>query len=281
MPHCNLLAIGNELLNGEIRDLNLHWLSRHLTRMGFLVNLAAVVGDRPGSIAAGLAFLLDTPPDILVCCGGLGPTDDDLTLEALADALDRPLTINAQAQHLIEAQYDQLLQQGYLARRGPEPARVKMARLPEGATALPNPVGTAPGVRLEVDDTVLFVLPGVPDELNAIFVESIEPELRRRYELSVWAQGELRVHVDDEAEVTKPLHDVSHRHPGVYLKSLAQPFPAADREGLRIIASTQAMDNRTAEQAIEETLQDLRCTLEESGRRVTGDPSSTPKPSGG
>ncbi len=281
MPNCNLLAIGNELLNGEVRDLNLHWLSRHLTRMGFTVTLAAMVRDTPESIAAGLAFLLNAPPDLLICCGGLGPTEDDLTLDAIAHTLERPLVPDAQARCLVEAQYDHLLSRGYLHHRGPEAARAKMARLPDGAGALPNPIGTAPGVRLVFGDTLIFVLPGDPDELNAIFTASIAPELQNRYQLHVWAQGELKVHVDDEAEVARPLHEVGQRHPDVYLKSLAQPFPAAGAEGLRIITSARAPDAQTAEEIVTSALRDLHRTLEGYGMRVSHERITTHTSLGG
>ncbi len=268
MPNCNLLAIGNELLNGEIRDLNLYELSRQLTRLGFLVAHAVIARDTPESIARSLTFLLNPPPDVVVCCGGLGPTEDDLTLDALARSLGRPLEQSTQARRLVEAQYDNLLAQGYLEQQGPEAARVKMARLPEGATALPNPIGTAPGVRLQVEGTLVFVLPGVPAELNAIFAESIVPELRRTFRLGVWAQRALRVHVDDEAEVAAPLRQVSREFPDVYLKSLAQPFPAAGREGLRVIASTYGNDGMAADRVVRDALEKLRGILTTAGYRV-------------
>ncbi len=274
MPNCNLLAIGNELLNGEIRDLNVYELCRRLTRLGFLVAHVAIARDTPESIARSLTFLLSPPPDVLVCCGGLGPTEDDLTLDALARSLGRPLVPSAQARSLVEAQYRNLLAQGYLVQQGPEAARVKMAQLPEGATALPNPIGTAPGVRLQVGGTLVYVLPGVPAELNAIFTESIVPELRNTFRLGVWAQRALRVHVDDEAEVAGPLRQVSREFPDVYLKSLAQPFPAAGREGLRVIASTYGNDDVAADRMVHDALEELRGILTTAGYRVTDDEES-------
>lgn len=271
MPNCNLLAIGNELLNGEIRDLNLYHLSRRLTRLGFLVSNAVIARDTHESIARSLTFLLTPPPDVVVCCGGLGPTEDDLTLDALARSLGRNLVQNPQAQHMVETQYDYLLAQGYLEQRGPAVARAKMARLPEGAAPLPNPIGTAPGVRLCVERTLIFILPGVPAELDAIFAESVVPELRRIFRPAVWAQRAIRVHVDDEAEVAAPLLKVSHDFPDVYLKSLAQPFPAAGREGLRIVASTYGEDSAAADRVVQNALAELRDILAAAGFRVADD----------
>lgn len=269
MPTVNLLAIGNELLNGEVRDKNLFTLSRALTRLGFGVVRAVVVRDTPDPIAAALNFALTPPPDVLFCCGGLGPTEDDLTLAALAQALGRPLALHPEAQALVERHYDRLLALGQLDHRGPAAARRKMATLPQGAQPLPNPVGTAPGVKVQHDATGIYVLPGVPSELEGILTESVIPELKARFDLGAWAQEALVVHCEDEAEIAQPLREVVHRHPAVYLKSLAKPFPEASAEGLRVIATTTAEDAGTAQQAVHEALADLRDTLESAGFRVS------------
>ncbi len=269
MPSASLLAIGNELLNGEVRDANLFTLSRRLTRAGFTVTCAGLVRDDPARIAALLHFLLAAAPDIVICSGGLGPTADDLTLAALAEALERPLTLHFQARALIEAQYAQLLSRGYLHEPGPEEARRKMATLPAGAHPLPNPIGTAPGVRLTHAETLLYVLPGVPAELEAIFTESILPELHERFALGVWAEGALLIHCDDEATVAPLLRAVAHHHPEVYLKSLARPFPSAGNEGLRVIATLCAADETLAQQAVTQTLTELQQSAEATGLRVT------------
>lgn len=269
MPSASLLAIGNELLNGEVRDANLFTLSRGLTRAGFTVADAGLVRDDPARITALLHFLLATSPDVVICSGGLGPTADDLTLAALAEALERPLTLHPQARALIEAQYAQLLNRGYLHAPGPEEARCKMATLPAGAHPLPNPIGTAPGVRLTHAETLIYVLPGVPAELEAIFAESILPELHERFALGFWAEGTLLIHCDDEATAAPLLREVARRHPEVYLKSLARPFPSAGEEGLRVIATVCAADATLAQQAITQTLADLRQRVEATGLRVT------------
>lgn len=275
MPTASLLAIGNELLNGAVRDANLFSLSQHLTRIGFNVECAVMVRDVPAKIADMLLFLLAQQPDVLLCSGGLGPTEDDLTLPALAEALHVPLTLNSAAADLVESHYDRLLAQHYLAQRGPAFARQKMATLPLGAQPLPNPVGTAPGVRLEHQGTVVYVLPGVPAELEAIFAASIAPELLHRFTPGIWAEYTLLVHCDDEADLAIPLRDVTRRHPEVYLKSLAKPFPAASAEGLQVIAVALAPTAAEAHTAARETLADLRRTAEAAGLRVSEDHAST------
>ncbi len=269
MPQASLLAIGNELLNGAVRDANLFTLSQHLTQMGFSVEYAIMTRDVPDKIAAALLFILSHKPDVVLCSGGLGPTEDDLTLAALAAALHLPLVVNGAAVELVEAHYSRLLKQHYLTHHGPEFARRKMATLPEGASPLPNSVGTATGVKMEYQGMLIYVLPGVPAELEAIFAATIAPELRQRFPPAAWAERALLVHCDDEAEAAIPLHEVARRHPNVYLKSLAKPFPSAGVEGLRVIAAAQAATAAAAQAAVAEALSDLQHTLEAAGLRVS------------
>jgi nicotinamide-nucleotide amidase len=269
MLRCDLLAVGNELLDGEIRDLNLYTLSRRLTRLGLTVVKAAICRDLTASIAEALTYLLSDTPDVIICCGGLGPTDDDLTLRAIAEATGRQLTLNAEARQMVTEHYERLIHQNYLQQLGPETARTKMATLPEGAIPLHNPVGTAPGAALALEDTWLYVLPGVPAEMEAIFDETIAEQLHQKFDLKRFIERVLYVHVDDEADVAGPLEEVRRRYPEVYLKSLAQPFPAAGKEGLRIIASTQAAHVEDAERKATAALRDLSEILEGAGFRIS------------
>ncbi len=278
MPRASLLAIGNELLNGKVRDKNLYTLSQALTNLGVIVEYAAIARDVPEASAAFLHLFVthpvsDKPPnhlkltrvDVLIISGGLGPTQDDLTLSALARALGLPLDNNTEARALVEEQYASLLKQRYLTRPGPEAARHKMSRLPRGAQPLPNPVGTAPGVRLDYQGTLIYCLPGVPSELEAIFNTAIEPDLRQRFALETRAEVSLIAFCDDEASVAAPLRDVTARHPDVYFKSLARPFPAAHNEGLHIIIAAQNPDAAQAHKAVERARADLQQTLTTSG----------------
>ncbi|MBN1877177.1 MAG: competence/damage-inducible protein A [Anaerolineae bacterium] len=268
MPDVGLLVIGNELLNGAVRDKNLFTLTYELTQLGLTVEHAIMVRDEPDMIACFLHFMLAQNLDVILCSGGLGPTVDDLTLSALANALQRPLERNPEAYALVEAHYERLLNQHYLTQHGPQAAREKMATLPRGAIPLPNPVGTAPGVQLEYEGTLLYVLPGVPAELEAIFAESVVPELRRRFLLSTWVEQALLVHCDDEADVAPILREIGASYPQVYLKSLAKPFPAASAEGLRVMVAVSEPEAEVAQATITRVLAELCVHLEAAGFRV-------------
>jgi molybdenum cofactor synthesis domain-containing protein len=264
LPEVILLAVGNELLNGEIRDRNLYTLARRLTRLGFQVAEAGIIRDDPKRIARWLKRRLRYPPGLVIISGGLGPTEDDLTLQAVATALERPLQETTASRALVEQHYDRLLAAGHIKTRGPTEARHKLALLPRGARSLPNPLGTAPGVEIEHDATRIYCLPGVPAELKAIFNESIVPTLRRRFTLGTWVEAELVVRCQDEAQVAAPLREVADRHPETYIKSLARPFPEAGEGALRILISAHAEDETAARAHIRTALQDLRQTLSEA-----------------
>lgn len=260
-----LLAIGNELLNGEIRDLNLHSLSRKLTKLGFTVQHAMMTRDDPHYLMKTLRFLHAAAPDILLCSGGLGPTVDDLTLPVVAETFDRPLELNTKALRFVRKQYDTLIQKGYLEKYGPEDAQIKMATLPRGATPLRNPIGTAPGVLMQIGKTACYLLPGVPRELEAIWEYEIMPRLQKQFTLSFWAESAILVHCDDEAELAVPLARVSEKYPEVYIKSLAKPFPAAHQEGIRIIATTHAASADLAGTHVSNALKALKDSILQAG----------------
>ncbi|MBN1922589.1 MAG: competence/damage-inducible protein A [Anaerolineae bacterium] len=265
-----LLVIGNELLNGEVRDSNLFTLARDLTRQGFKVEQAAMVRDDPQAIAALLVTLLKLHPDVIIISGGLGPTADDCTLAAVADALKQPLVEIPTAREMVNQAYSRLLAAGYVPQRGPEEAQRKMARLPLGAKPLLNPVGVAPGVWLEAGATTLICLPGVPEEMEALLEGTVTPQLTARFGQRHWAEHAIIVHCEDEANITKPLQEIAAGYPDIYIKSLAQSFPksgtpkTANAE-LRIIVATHAADETQAQQRLKEVRDALQLALSRAG----------------
>jgi molybdenum cofactor synthesis domain-containing protein len=275
MPTAALLAIGNELLNGDIRDKNLFTLSQRLTRLGFQVQQALLVRDEPDAIVEAFHLLLTHQIDLLICSGGLGPTDDDLTLAALAQAMERPLTFAPDAYQHINEHYERLIREERLDQPSPEATRRKMAALPQGATPLPNPVGTAPGVAMRYQTTLIYALPGVPEELEAIFAESIVPALQARFETAAWVERAFFVSCDDEAALAEILHDVSEEHADVYIKSLARPFFSAGSHRLKILVMTHGEDATQAESRVAQACDDLQAALQRAGFDIAPDEETT------
>ncbi|EBA13720.1 competence/damage-inducible protein A [Roseobacter sp. CCS2] len=163
-PTAAMLVIGDEILSGRTRDANMHYLAGQLTEMGIdLKEVRVVSDDRDAIIAATKA--LSVSYDHVFTSGGIGPTHDDITADCIAAAFDAHIDVRDDARALLQAHYD---------RSGLElnEARLRMARIPDGATLIDNPVSTAPGFSLQN----VHVMAGVPSVFKAM-VASILPTL--------------------------------------------------------------------------------------------------------
>jgi len=172
LQRAEILAVGSELLGLHRLDTNSLFLTGRLNEIGIDVPMKAVVGDDLADIAAAVRAALSRA-DVVILSGGLGPTADDLTREAVSDVLGLPLDEDAEILAAIQSRF---------ARRQltmPETNR-RQARVPRGATVLPNPAGTAPGLWTETDGRIVILLPGPPRELEKIFDGSVLPRLTER-----------------------------------------------------------------------------------------------------
>ena len=164
-----IISIGNELLRGKTVNTNASDFGMKLTLCGYDVVRGLTVMDDPKEIAWALEAGIESA-DLILTTGGLGPTFDDMTVESISKALGLPMIEDAKTSDGLRKRY---------ARLGFEPTseRMKMAMIPEGSRALPNPVGAAPGIFLKVRNQIIIILPGVPEEANAI-LDSIMDEIR-------------------------------------------------------------------------------------------------------
>jgi nicotinamide-nucleotide amidase len=167
-----IIAVGSELLTPHRLDTNSLFLTGELNALGIAVRTKAVVGDDRGDLAALLRAALDRA-GLVVLTGGLGPTDDDLTRQAVAEVLQRPLHEDAA---ILDGIRERFRGRGATM---PEINR-RQALVPEGARVLPNPVGTAPGLWLDAGDRPVVLLPGPPRELQPMFRAEVAPALARR-----------------------------------------------------------------------------------------------------
>jgi molybdenum cofactor synthesis domain-containing protein len=254
-----IFIIGNEILNGEIQDTNTHWLCREITLLGGQVVRGTVLGDDLDIVAEALQAALTRGTRVIVTAGGLGPTADDLTLAAVAKGAGVPLRLHEQARQMIRQSYDDLHARGILEIGGLTPAREKMAWLPQGARTLVNPVGTAPGVLLQVGETTIISLPGVPPELKGIFASSMQPFLLETFEGGLSALHTLTVCCNDESLLEPVLSRVVPAHPGVYIKSLAtRPGEMAE---LDIFVTATGSDQVAVQSLIDAALKDLKAGI--------------------
>src|SRR5207245_1442396 len=192
---------------------NPHWIAKHLTRLGWTLERVTQLRDSLDSIRSGVKGSLKRNPSILITIGGLGPTHDDMTLAGIARAINKPLRLNKEALELVRDHYRRLESKPKLTKY-----RTKMATLPQGSVPLPNPVGTAPGVKMQQSSTTLFSLPGVPSEMKAIFRASIIPYLeslhaKRPKEVEIKITGII------ESSLAPILDKARKIYPRLYFKS--------------------------------------------------------------
>ena len=197
-----IIAVGTELLTPFRSDTNSLFLTARLNELGIVVRRKSIVGDDAADIGPAVRDALDRA-DLIVVCGGLGPTDDDLTRETVADVLGRTLTEDPSIVTHLRARF------AAWGRTMPENNR-RQAAVPDGAVVLDNPRGTAPGLWLETGDRVLVLLPGPPRELEPMFTalantrlsSRAAPERLYRRVLRVTGCGESHVE-----ELTQPVYD--------------------------------------------------------------------------
>ncbi len=171
--HAEIVMIGTELLLGQIVDTNAAFIGQTLAEHGIPLYRKTTVGDNAGRLLRVLDEALDRS-DVVLCSGGLGPTEDDLTRECVAELLDRPL---GQRDDLLR----QLEERFRAIGRAMTPNNLKQAMLPAGAQAIPNPHGTAPGLIVDDPRGIIICMPGVPSELRPMLTEQVIPFLHRRF----------------------------------------------------------------------------------------------------
>lgn len=170
VPRAAIVSVGNELLFGETIDTNSAWLGRHLSSFGIGVARRFTVGDEPSAIVDALRGALECA-GLVIVSGGLGPTPDDLTKPTVASALGRELVVDPDIEAVLKRRFAESgLSEVPPASRG-------QAEIPAGSIVLRNPEGTAPGILLHVDDSLVVLLPGVPRELQAIVQGDLQEHL--------------------------------------------------------------------------------------------------------
>ncbi|HXD81309.1 MAG TPA: molybdopterin-binding protein [Candidatus Acidoferrum sp.] len=178
MPISSIVAIGDELVGGFTLDTNSHWLAERLRLLGFPLKRITAIRDRPHEIVEQVRRELgDEEVTHVFCSGGLGPTPDDRTFAALAEALGRELVVWEETRARIERRVERMHAAGLLDSPVVTEGNLRMARIPaEPAHVFKNRRGMAPGVVYAASGKQIFVLPGVPLELMSIFTEELEPQ---------------------------------------------------------------------------------------------------------
>ena len=236
---CSVVAVGTELLLGQIVDTNSSWLGEQLAAAGIDSLFQVKVGDNLARIVATLRSTLEQA-DAIIICGGLGPTHDDITREAIAEIMGVELEMNDEVALVIEQLFTSR------GRRMPQ-NNLRQAMVPKGAKIIEQRRGTAPGLICPVGEKVMYAVPGVPFELYEMFERAILPDLLGRSgEASVIKSRVLRTWGDSESGLNERLVGVINELEKVGNPTLA--FLASGWEGIKVRLTAKA---NTESQAIE------------------------------
>jgi nicotinamide-nucleotide amidase len=230
---CAIFSIGTELTRGELVNTNAAWLGAAMTALGFEVVEHAVVDDDRARIVEALERLAKRAK-VIVCTGGLGPTTDDLTTEAVASALGVPLVRD-------EASVDHIRRRFERLGRTMSATNVKQADFPQGATVLTNPVGTAPGFMVDLRGAMAFFMPGVPHEMKRMFEDHVTPRVRA---LAPNDSHQIRYRSFGlpESVVGEKLAGIEAAHPGVTIGYRAH-FPEIE---VKVLARAKSREEAVA-----------------------------------
>jgi nicotinamide-nucleotide amidase len=234
MMKAEILSVGTELLLGQIVDTNANYLAQQLPALGLDLYYVSSVGDNLTRLSAAFRQALDRS-DVVISTGGVGPTEDDLTREAIADVFGEQL----QVQPELEAQLRE-----FFTRRGrtmPE-RNVKQATTIPSGTFLPNPIGTAPGWWVERDGRVIISMPGVPHEMRKMWEEQAQPRLARLLSGGVILSRTLKLAGIGESHAEEALGDLTHstnptlatyaKSDGIHLRLTAKSATQSEAESL-------------------------------------------------
>ena len=268
MINAEIVIVGNEVLLGQVQDTNSSYLSRTIRARGGVVRHIAVVQDDIDSIGDALLASLKRRSDLIFTCGGLGPTHDDLTLASLAAATSRSLELNDVAREFVERKYAILASTGFVESAEMNDARLKMAMLPAGATAIENPVGSAPAVVIGFGETKIVALPGVPAELKAIVEGPLQLLFNELFGPGGYRERELFIDCGDESILAPGLREVAAAHPRVYVKSHSSHFGPAVR--FRVVVSAAASSEEEAQSLIDTAASEFARALNTAGIEVQG-----------
>ncbi|MTS63967.1 competence/damage-inducible protein A [Pseudoflavonifractor sp. BIOML-A5] len=236
MSHnAELIAVGTELLLGNIANTDAQMLSKGLSALGINVFYHTVVGDNPERLKAAVA-LAKTRADIIITTGGLGPTCDDLTKNVLAECFGKKLVYDEESAARIRAYFDRLH-----TNRPMTENNLQQAYLPEGCTILSNDWGTAPGCAFEADGVHVIMLPGPPRECAPMFEHRAAPYLRSLSDGTI-ASRTLRIFGMGESSVEARLRD---RMNSMQNPTLA-PYAKTGEVELRITAKADTLGEAQA-----------------------------------
>lgn len=251
---------------GNTVNTNASWIASQATLLGGCVTRITTVGDNLREISQAIKEGLKRKPSFLITTGGIGPTFDDMTLKGVARALHLRLKTNRAAFGMINEHYARRFPGRRIKLTRP---RLKMALIPSGAEPMPNPVGTAPGVRLKVGSVEIFSLPGVPSEAKAIFRTFVSKSISAKADGKVFTEKWLKARGVMESSLAPIIDRVMVNWPDVYIKSHPRGIEATRRPFIELHFSTFSVTPRKASETILGAVSEMKKKLKRFDAKIS------------
>lgn len=243
-----LIAVGTEILLGNIVNTNSAYLSEKCAELGLAVYYQSVVGDNPDRMKSVIKTALDRS-DVIILTGGLGPTEDDLTKEITAEVMGFPLVEDAHTRELMEA-YLKEYEKNHPQRRITK-NNYKQTMVPEGAIVIDNHNGTAPGLIMEKKGKTAILLPGPPNEMVPMFEESVYPYLRKKQPEIIYSRM-VKISGIGESQVAEEIQDLIDKQTNPTIA----PYAKTGEVHLRVTA--KAEDEKKCKEMIKPIVRELK-----------------------
>ncbi|MFH0896499.1 MAG: competence/damage-inducible protein A [Candidatus Bathyarchaeota archaeon] len=260
MIKAEILAVGDELLYGRVYDTNSFWIADQITRLGVIVQRITCVRDDPDDICSILSDVLSRSPSFVFITGGLGPTDDDKTLEALAKFTGRKVVVDENVLKLIAERRNMSPSQF-------QPRHYKMSSTIEGAKCLSSPIGWAPLTILEIGQTIIFTMPGPPKEVQSCFTTYIPEEIQKvtqNHSLPKRLVIAMR-----ELELAPLVSQISKTIPEVYIKPLVSEY--VPERGMAVEVIVFGNSEESCLRKYGEVLKMFKELVEQKGKKISED----------
>lgn len=254
-----ILVVSREILEGSVVDRNAAFIANRIDDIGYRVRTIQVVDRVEAEMVAAMSWALEQRPTFVLLTGGMGPNWDDNSRACLAKAAGLPLTEDSQAVDYIRSSYQRLFAKEAIDDPELNETRRGMARVPKGAVCYENTVGTAPAVQLRVGTTTVFLLPGVPAEMQRFFTTHVMPVMSAEGPDTVRGERHVDYHGRDESSISRALADVARKHPAVSIRTRVQGTEGS--RTIRIMLVAEQEDAVQLNDMLDRAEQDLRDRL--------------------
>jgi nicotinamide-nucleotide amidase len=263
-----LIVVSREILEGTVVDRNAAFIANRIDDVGYRVRTIQVVDRVETEMIGALSWALEQKPAFVLMTGGMGPNWDDNARSVAAKATGLPLVEDAKALDYVRNSYRRMHAKGLIDDADLTEERSRMARVPKGSVCHENPIGTAPAVQLRHGATTIFLLPGVPAEMQRLFTLYVMPAMVAEGPNTVRSERQVDYHGHDESAISRALGEVVKAHPLVSFRTRVQ-----GTEEARTIRITLVSEDEDAV-ALSETLDRAETSLRNRlGIEVHGRPT--------